>query len=316
MATFAQAKALLRLHEKELLRHKNVVAVGLGHKNGEAREDWCIRVHVTKKTGRRTKDSVPRMLHPKRSSKWLPPVETDVKEVGPIRLHAPNLEAGDILALDDRGTCAAIFRDSGGVYALTCGHVASYDMTAAHNLHDGYLPDTTHLPCRIMADFNGGNVGAQPVVGECVRCSSRETPIDLALILLDTGLCTPQSSRSITGIRHLLQNPLDVGETLTVLRASPHHGAYTVPITHDTDHYCSPTFDYPTSTGIRRVTYAGLLCYDASIGNQSLAGGDSGAAVIDGTGQLVGIHMGAADTTAYGVPSDQLLGWAQTLTLV
>jgi hypothetical protein len=83
MATYAQAKAMLRRRAAFLLRHKNVVAIGVGRKNGDrGRRDWCIRIHVTEKTGQRTRHSVPRTLYPPKHLKWMAPVHTDVEQMG------------------------------------------------------------------------------------------------------------------------------------------------------------------------------------------------------------------------------------------
>jgi hypothetical protein len=90
MATHSQAKAMLRIHLRKLLGYKNVVAVGLGRKNGDrSRRDWCVRVHVHTKTLKRTKESIPGMLFPPHGSKWLTPVPTDVEQVGKLILHQP-----------------------------------------------------------------------------------------------------------------------------------------------------------------------------------------------------------------------------------
>ena len=115
MATHAQAKRMLRLYSRKLLAYKNVVAVGLGRKNGDGtRKDWCIRVHVTKKTKRRTKSSVPSVLKPPRDSKWLVPIATDVKPVGFLRLHSLDVQASSHLSMSNEyGTCSGIFTMQG-----------------------------------------------------------------------------------------------------------------------------------------------------------------------------------------------------------
>jgi hypothetical protein len=312
MATHAQARAMLRRYARKLLAYKNVVAVGLGRKNGDtSRQDWCIRVHVTKRTKRRTRSSVPRVLPPPRGSRWLVPVATDVKEVGEVKLHLLDVQASSHFAMSgEYGTCTGVFKIQGSYYGLTCGHVASMELTGLHNLPNGYLPGSSLIPCNLT---NATATTMFGLVGHCVRCSSDEQPIDLALVLLDTTEGNPEGHPRLTGFRSVFDHPLQVGETLTVLRYA---GPLEVVVTGDDDHYVSFLFDYNTSQGTKSVTYDGLICYPAGNGNQVLGKGDSGSCVVDSQNQLVGIHMAGSDTTGYAITSDQLLNWARQLTIV
>lgn len=311
MANRAQAKAMLRLYSHKLLKYKNVVGVGLGRKNGDSsRRDWCIRVHVTKKTKRRTKASVPCVLKPPHGSRWLVPIETDVKEVGEIKLHSLDVQASSHLSMSNEyGTCSGIFSIEGNYYAVTCGHVASMELTGLHNLPNGNLPSSSYIPCNLT---NGDATSMFGVVGQCVRCSSDAQPVDLALVLLN-GQSNPEGNSRLTGFRDLLDNPLQVGETLTVLRYA---GQFNIVMTADDDHYVSTSFDYPTSQGTQTITYDGLICYPASNGTDTLIEGDSGSCVVDNQNRLVGIHMGGSSTVAYAVSCNQLLNWTKKLVII
>jgi hypothetical protein len=317
MATYAEAKAMLRIHAKRLLGYENVVAVALGRKNGDrSRRDWCIRVHVSAKSPRRTKSSVPARLLPPRRLKWLRPVPTDVEQVGKLELHQ-GVGAGTGLDMDEKGTCAVVLKDGNLYYALTCGHVASNDLTGRHDLSYGYLDSDQLIDCCLLND-QGRDV--RGTVGQCVRCSSKQAPIDLALVQLDSAACEPQSSPAITGIRSLSRRALEADEPITVLRRADHGGPYTTSIPGELDHYVTASFDYDTTQGKQSVIYDGLICYPARNGADTLAAGDSGSAVVDAQGRLIGIHMGASSDAdnplGYGISSDQLTGWAPTLTLV
>ena len=319
MATYSQAKAMLRLYSKKLLGYKNVVAVGLGRKNGDRhRRDWCIRVHVSSKTKRRTRGSVPDHLLPPRGSKWLATVPTDVECVGKIELHQSQIpvQAGTGLDMDEYGTCTVVLKYGALFYALTCGHVASNELTGMHNLSYGYLNSSQQLDCSLL---NSNGLAVFGVVGKCVRCSSEQSPIDLALVQLDTSACAPQSSPFVRGIRNLNRNPLQPNEQITIVRRADMGGLYRTTIPPELDHYITTSFDYSTLQGIQSVTYDGLICYPAKSGLSALQGGDSGSAVIDAQGQLVGVHMGAStdadNPLGYGVSSNQLMSWAPTLTL-
>jgi hypothetical protein len=311
MASRTQAKAMLRLYSRKLLAYKNVVAVALGRKNGDGtRKDWCIRVHVTKKTKQRTESSIPRVLKPPRSSKWLVPIPTDVKEVGEIKLHSLDVQASSHFSMSDEyGTCSGVFTMQGNNYAVTCGHVASMDLTGLHNLPNGTLPGSSYIPCN-LANANATEMFG--IVGQCVRCSSDQNPVDLALVLLN-GASNPEGNPRLTGFRDLFSNPLQVGETLTILC---YRGQLDMVITADDDHYVSTSFNYSTSQGTKKVFYDGLVCYPVSNGTDSLIEGDSGSCVVDNQNSLVGIHMGASPSTAYAVSSNQLLNWAKQLQIL
>jgi hypothetical protein len=311
---------MLRIRAKKLLGYKNVVAVGLGRKNGDrSRRDWCIRVHVSAKTKRRTKTSVPKMLFPPHGSKWLAPVPTDVEQVGIIKLHRalPAVQSGTGLNMEEYGTCAAILKNNGLRYALTCGHVASNDLSGLHNLSYGYLDSSQLIDCSLL-DSGGQEVPG--VVGQCFRCSSKQSPIDLALVQLDPNACAPQRNPNVSGIRSLKSNPLQPDEQITIIRRVDRGGLYKTGLPQALDHYVSTSFDYPTSMGTQSVMYDGLICYPATSEDGALGPGDSGSAVVDAQGLLLGVHMGASNDAnrpfAYGVSSDQLMSWAPTLTLV
>jgi len=310
---------MLRIHALDLLKYKNVVAVGLGRKNGDrSRRDWCVRVHVHIKTRNRTKVSVPKMLLPPRGSKWLVSVPTDVEQVGKICLHQSSdpVQSGTGLDMDEKGTTTAILKYGNLFYALTCGHVASNDLTGTRNLSCGYLGSGQQINCALL---NAVGLPVFGTVGKCVRCSSMQSPIDLALVQLDTTVCAPQSCPNLTGIRSLNSNPLQPDEQITIVRRADMGGLFKTIIPPELDHYITTSFDYPTQQGNKSVTYAGLICYPAQNGSSSLQDGDSGSAVVDSQGQLIGVHMGASTDTnnplGYGVSSDQLMSWAPTLTL-
>jgi hypothetical protein len=197
---------------------------------------------------------------------------------------------------------------------LTCGHVASSELTGLHNLSYGYLNSSQLIDCSLL-NIRGKKVPG--VVGQCVRCSSQQSPIDLALVQLDPNSCAPQKNPNVSGIRSLNSNPLQPNEQLTIIRSV---GSYTTALPQALDHYVSTSFDYPVNGGTQSVTYDGLICYPATSGGDALAPGDSGSAVVDANGQLVGVHMGATtdpnNSIGYGVSSDQLTSWGPNLTLL
>jgi hypothetical protein len=320
MATYAQAKAMLRIYSKKLLGYKNVVAVGLGRKNGDRRRKvWCIRIHVAKMPAQGTRNPIPPLLRPPRGSKWLAPVPTDVEQVGRVELHASGgpIESGTGVVMGEKGTCTALFADGNLYYALTCGHVASENLTGLHNLPWGYLDSFLKINCSLL---NGTGQPVSGSVGQCVRCSSKQCPIDLALVQIDTSACLPQGSPYMSAIRRLNSAPLQPDEPITVIRRDDHGGLFNVSIPPALDHYVTTSFDYPTQQGDQTVTYAGLICYPAKNNASALQAGDSGSAVVDSKGLLIGVHIGASDDATkpvgYGVSSDQLMSWAPTLKLV
>jgi hypothetical protein len=121
------------------------------------------------------------------------------------------------------------------------------------------------------------------------------------------------------GIRSLNSNPVQPGEQLRVLRRSDLGNVFHTSMTPALDHYVTTSFDYATSTGPVSVTYNGLLCYPSVNGADSLAKGDSGSAVVDAQGMLLGIHMGAsldpANLVGYAITSDAFSTWAPNMNL-
>jgi len=313
MATYGQAKAILRIWAPRLLKYPNVVAVALGRKDGHS--GWAIRVHVTRRTQKRTRRSVPRFLKPPRSRKWLVPVPTDVEQTGEFRLHQQQqfiLHSGTGLEVQaEQGTCTAILTADGPTfYALTCGHVVSNNLTGMHNLPGGWLTGKG-IQC---SELNAPETLRQ-YIGSCVRCSSREAPIDLALIQLQAA-SRPQPSPYVTAIRDLSADRLRDNEPLRVLRRRTHKGVFDTVVPPTGDHYCTMPCTYPTDQGDVTVTYSGLICYCSASPNDALADGDSGSAVVDAQNRLVGIHIGSAINQqsqigyGYAVSSNQLVAWA------
>jgi len=323
VATYAQAKVMLRIFAPKLLKYPNVVGVGLGRKNGEPRRDWCIRVHVTRKSRRRSSASVPSVLRPPRSRKWLSPILTDVEQTGKLQLHQPlfELSSGTGLEMDTRGTAGGILTlDNNLFYVLTSGHVASPDLTAAHDLPDGNLDAGQYITCSQLSL----NYDATQIVGQCVRCSSKKFPVDLALVQID-GSIVPRGSPFVESFRDLSSSRFRVNEQLRVIRSQAQGGVFTTNVPAALDHLFTGRVEYPTRNGVKVVVYSDLICYPSRAGSDSLAAGDSGSAVIDSDARLVGIHIGATEPDdnhpatrhlAYAVSSNQVRAWIQGLSLL
>jgi hypothetical protein len=316
MAGFAQARAMLNLFAKDLLSHPNVVAVGVGRKNGDpSRRDWCIRVHVRYKTKRRTSSSVDPVLRPPAGKRWLSTVPTDVVQTGRIFPHNGlfPLQAGNGLQISERGTCAALIKQGGTTYALTAGHVVSNDLTGFHNEPYGWIP--------AVDVFSGYEMSVDEqqtqVIGQCVRCSSDASPVDLALIQLDPAVPLKRSS-DVTGIRDSVAEPLQPGERIQIVRRFM-RGPLFVTYHPGADQNITTTITYRTNRGPQAVQYDGLLCYPGDGEGGSIQPGDSGAAVVDAQSRLIGIHIAGTEDPAnnfgYGVSSSQLRSWAPGLTL-
>lgn len=324
MASRAHAKAVLRHHLKRLLALPNVVAAAIGRKITKgrvAKDDWCIRVHVTRKTLRPSKRSVPRFLSaPPTTSRNMGPVETDVVQTGMPQLHAGD---GNSVTVGSRqkirvlktGTVGCLLESSvGRRFALTAGHVLSpalvVDGLRNGSLDSGVLPDA-ELP----------DLSIQ--IGTCARCSRPTNYVDLGLIRLwDEFEVRPEPWISGFRVVDNASRRLVPGEQIRVLRLGRmirtkfHAGA-------DSDGVVC--FQYPLADGsMYSLLVNDIVFYHRSGGGAELESGDSGSAVIDSEGKLIGIHIGASDggpgdgdgmPLGYAVGGSSIRDWARNYSL-
>ncbi len=303
MASRRHAAALLKHYGKKLLSYPNVVAVAIGRKssNGEIDErGWCLRVHVTRKTKRRSARSVPRELTAPRGRPHLGSIELDVVQTGGTELHA-EVRPGLGLYVSETGVIACLLQDEHGQrYVLTAGHVVGRSLVV-DRARNGGLPFGDQPEAYLVAPFTG----ERAFIGPCVKCSARE-PIDLGLVLVTAR--ESDSIPQIAGVRDVGEGaePLRAGEPVRVLRAS---GRFETSFHPGGDADGSVGFGYPRpGGGIETVVYHNMVFYPRSGRGGELSRGDSGSPVIDGENRLIGVHIGASTEQAEG--DTLLVGYA------
>lgn len=318
MATLKNARALLRHYRGKLLRFPNVVGVSIGRKEtgGTVIEgSWVLRIHVSQKTKSRTKTSVPATLPAPKGREHLGSIETDVIETGPTELHGP-IRSGSPLVVGESGTIGCVLRDDRNRHFL---------LTAGHVIGRSLVVDRTRNGELALGAFPDAVVDGLGVVGIPVRCSRKSSYLDLGLVLL-LGEAAPDSLQVPTGTRDArsIGERLKSGERVQIIRRG---GTFRTSFHAGADVDGCVTFDYPLADGSGTIsmTFTDVVFYPRESPDGTLSGGDSGSAVLDGNGRLIGIHIGAstgaptggdAMLLGYAIPVAEIRKWAGKMQLV
>ena len=321
MASYAQARAFLDYYAPRLIEdYPRVVAVSIGRKEiaGERTgQGWCLRIHVARKTKRRSSRSVPRTLPAPPGRKTLGTIETDVIETGETRLDVA-VQPGESVRAGERGTVGCALQDPHQQqYLLTAGHVIGRSLVVDAT-RNGWLDLGAPIPAHVR--------GATNPVGISVKCSQPDPFVDLGLILMTAA--ETQASGQIRGARDVNKDRLKASETIRVVR---NEGAMLTAYHQGADRDGKVSFPYPDPTGRGTVhpVFDNILFYPRTGVNErtgrpvKLKGGDSGSAVVDANHRLLGIHIGSsysdepgAFLLGYAVPVADIRKWAPDLCLM
>jgi Trypsin-like peptidase domain len=284
-----------------------VVAVGAGFRlqNGKTVDnDVCLRFLVAKKHAHRRRSSIKREIIVyvnRRGQRRAVRIPTDISPFSGGRPHR-DLRRGIVTQINtdlhSYGAACCLVRDARNTairYLLTCYHVISPQMS---------------VPVETVNCLDSGSKRTVAVFAPFVNGASPGVPVDAALVALAPGV----APLSVWGRRVVAKasdadlprlstaTPLWVLGRQTVPRIDEGNPGWTragpIPASFQTV-FATHRFEYPEADDI--FTFADTIEYRADV-----RAGDSGAALLDDTGKLYGMHFYGLGEFGYALSAPRI----------
>jgi hypothetical protein len=287
VAAGKSAKSTLENRPPDWIAAPEVQAIGISRKvaGGRRRGDLALTVYVVeKRAAQNVSAPVPTHVKVRGVAREIP---TDVVAIGQLALQATPLRpalpgCGIGLNGEASGTLGCIVKrkgDSDSLYLLSNAHVLA-----------NRQPNVGAIVLQPGAD--AGGVEPDCIIGSLYDWINITYSRDGFPNLVDAAIARVSDPSAVREYITLLGQPLGISDRIERGMAVRKSG-FATGLTHGVvrDVNCSASLQFPTASRTERAGFRGLVVCD-----RFTSGGDSGAVVMNGSRQILGLHIGGSDT--------------------